>query len=834
MGTAAPEKTENAFAALPFRAATFQDKLFAFLAHPALHAVILVGLVLACFGRTIGSYFLADDIGQVKYISAIWSGNLNLLWSNFTGNYMQIAGMSVFRPMLLMTLVLDYGLWHANAAGYYASNLFYFAADAVLLYLTLCELAAPSGKVRARFAALFGSALFAVSPLHCESISWVVGRVDSACCFFYLSSLLCFLRSRRSVAFGWRAAGVALFWLAITTKEMAIGLPVLLFGIAAVSFQSAGGGLSLVERVKAGWQFSRSIWLSTAIYFVVRYLTLGTLLGGYTGSIGATQGDNAITRWLDGDTVHRLLFPFAHDVFSSTSMAPTFLLVGYATCAALILVRLLSGGMSWRLLAILSGWAITAMVPIYKLWGIGYNLEGARFCFFLSLSLSAILPLILLAPNSRLPAKLQRRLDAVAAVALTALVCVFAKTAYVTNLVWVHAGKEVRAVSESANRLNSANPGDKKMILLGVPKEHCGAHMILNGDTLKMMLGRPLNSSEAWPRFITFDPLLFGPDQYVNASRFRRSLVDANVVPCAFVWSSRAKKFEPVSFDALDHSAPDLSFLTPGGGDSPPASNALLSKHAIGKALPYADGHAEFSMEPTGVTATCVLAGDGLRLSGVSINPLNYDFLEFQYLAPSAAPLRFTAKWKSADASTLSEEVLPGCVAYRNCLATSADGAQWQTARIRLSKQWRWFASRAIGELQLLLPPVKQIAIRDVKVVPARQVVPTLIGTGVESSVGCLPFVDGMPLQVNAVDVPGARALQLEISKCNYFFDNYEEANEQSAVQVVRKVEKLSGAISLSKHECAEPGYYQIRIRALGDNAEPIGEYSDPVTVIRN
>lgn len=843
MGTAAPEKTRNALAAKSLGVVTLQERTLSFLSHPTLHAAILVGLVLACFGRTIGSYFLADDIGQVKYISAIWSGNLNLLWSNFTGNYMQIAGMSVFRPTLLLTLVLDYGLWHANAAGYYVSNLFYFAADSVLFYLILCEIGDSSGKLRARFAAFLGAALFAVSPLHCESISWVVGRVDSACCFFYLSSLLCFLRSRYSAAFAWRAAAVALFLLAITTKEMAIGLPVLLFGIAAVNYQSPATGLNIVARLKAGWDFSRSIWISTVVYFICRYLALGTLVGGYTGSIGATQGDNAISRWLDGDTVHRLLFPFAHDVFPNTSMASTVLLVAYSACAALILVRVLSGGMAWRLLVILSGWAITAMVPIYKLWGIGYNLEGARFCFFLSLSLSAVLPLVLLAPNPKLPSTLQQRLDALSVLVLSALVFVLAKTAYSTNLVWVHAGKEVRAVSQSANRLVSSNPDGKKMILLGVPKEHCGAHMILNGDTLKMMLGKPLNETEAWPRFVTFDPLLFGPDQYINASRFRRALSDAAVEPSAYVWSSAAKNFEPISFANHRPLSADLVFALPGSAvtgaatDFQPDSKTLVSKlqpSTSGRVLPYTDGHAEFAMEGAVLTGRSVLAGDGIRLSGIQFSPLDYDFLQFQYKAPSAVPLRFAAKWAGEGMTARREELLPGCVAYRTCQPDAGKSGQWNTMRIRLSRQWRWFAAPTINQLLLLLPPVNQMSIRDLKVVSAHKLVPTLVGDGIESTVGCLTFSDGMKLRCDASAVTGAKQLQLEISKCNYFFDNYEEANEQSAVQVVRLLQGVSGEITLTNQDFPETGYYQVRVKALGDDTDPVGEYSDPVTLVRN
>lgn len=844
MKTTAPEKIQLVESAVV--RPQFADKAISLLSQPSLHVAVLVGVVLVCFGRTLGSYHLADDIGQVKYVSQIWAGHWEMLWSNFIGNYMQIAGMSVFRPTLLMTLVADYGIWHANAFGYYLSNLFYFGGDAVLLYFVLREFANRFGRIRQNFSALAGAALFAASPLHCESISWVVGRVDSACCFFYLSSLLCFLRSRHSNSRVLKAAGVALFWVAITTKEMAIGLPVLLFCIAAINCVSEGNLLrNLRHRLAAGWEFSRAVWISTVFYFMVRFMTLGTLVGGYTGSIGATQGDNALARWLDADSLHRLLFPFAGDLFASGNISARALAGCYATCLALLAVRLLSGGVNWRIAGICVAWAITALVPIYKLWGIGYNLEGARFCFFVSLSLSAFLPMVLLAPSKKLPEKFQWRLDMIAGLAICATVAIFAKTAYVTNLVWVHAGKEVRAVAQSAKELAEQYPDGTKMILLGVPKEHSGAHMILNGDTLKMLLGRPHMDKEIWTRFLTFDPLLFGPSQFVNSDRLHRRVAGPDVVPAAFVWSSGDKQFEKVTFAPVDSHAPDLCFSMPQSGAprqsiSSTAPNAPImpdigspARVAVGEAMPYTDGHAKFSTQDNVLSARAVLQGDGIRLSGKEINPLDYDFLQFDYQAKSEKLVRFSVKWKGLGAKeTLLKETEPESVAYRDSAPVSS--GKWTTARIRLSKHWRWFVAPTVTELQLLLPLTADIKIRDLRLVSARGVAPVVRSMTAESSVGCVPFSNGMKVNADATRVIGATSFEVQISKCNYFYDNYEEAKEAAAVAATRTYQHTKADVILTDRDMPEDGYYQVRVRALDRQGRPVGEFSDALTIKRN
>ncbi len=808
---------------------TLRDRLKQFAFHPALHMVLLAGLVLACFGRTLSSYFLADDIGQVKYVSEICGGRLDLLLSNFTGNYMQIAGMSVYRPTLLLTLVLDYLVWHANAAGYYATNLLYLFGDSVLLYAVVAQLGRRWEPWRARLASFGAAALFVASPLHCESVSWVVGRVDAACCFYYLASLLCFLRSRSSVRLGWRIGGLVLFALSITVKEMAIGLPALLFVIGFFCPDEMNSlRVRLRDRFHAAWKMSSWMWGATAVYFVIRFLTLGTLLGGYTGSIGATQGENALARWLDIDTLHRIFFPFAHDVFSNPTSYSQCLLLCYGVFGSLLLFRALSGPMPWRLLMFAGLWTLTTLAPIYKLWGIGYNLEGARFCFFLSVAVSAAIPLLLLAPGSVLPIQVQRRIDAIIVGVLMLTTLILAKTTYSTNLAWVHAGKEVRFVAQSASKLDAQYNDERRMMLLGVPKEHVGAHMILNGDTLKMLLGRPLVEREFWQRFLTFDPMLFGPEQYVNASRLRRQLADASVIPCFFVWSSCDKRFVSVPPSNHEESKSGVCF------EMPSFLRTASARAQGGSAVPYADGHAKFSFGQDNLVAYSVLAGDGVRLSGVKINPLDCDFLEFQYKSKGHLPVRFAAKWKGdrCNEKSYEQEILPLCVAYKDAPSSPE---VWSTVRIRLSKYWRWFAAPSVTEVQLLLPPQDEMELRNLKLVSDSALVPVIRVKGAtENTVGCFDLTRHAVLQTDTGSIPGATNVQFELSKCNFFFDNYDEVHEQSAVQRIERVKGTAAQFILHLKDLESSGYYQVRVRALDSFGNALGEYSDPVTFARN
>ena len=134
--------------------------------------------------------------------------------------------MAVYRPWLLMTLFFDYAIWKTNAAGYYFTNLLHYLACTLLIFTLIKLLTSYWSKLRSNLAATFAGAIFAAHPLHCESVSWVVGRVDIVCLTYYLLGLVSVALYVRGLNKKWLILTFVSFWLGILTKEMAIGLPV--------------------------------------------------------------------------------------------------------------------------------------------------------------------------------------------------------------------------------------------------------------------------------------------------------------------------------------------------------------------------------------------------------------------------------------------------------------------------------------------------------------------------------------------------------------------------------------------------------------------------------
>jgi hypothetical protein len=126
------------------------------------------------------------------------------------------------RPLLKFTYTLN---WTSGLGlfGFHLVNVGLHAANAVMLFLLASRIGGPSVP---RFAALLPALLFAVHPVQTEAATYISGRSVSLMAFFYLGSLLAYLRGReRGSRLLLQVASPILFLLAAASKEVALTLP---------------------------------------------------------------------------------------------------------------------------------------------------------------------------------------------------------------------------------------------------------------------------------------------------------------------------------------------------------------------------------------------------------------------------------------------------------------------------------------------------------------------------------------------------------------------------------------------------------------------------------
>jgi tetratricopeptide (TPR) repeat protein len=126
-------------------------------------------------------------------------------------------------PLTTLSLVLDRRLHGSSARGQLLGNVALHALASLLLFLALEQL------TRSTWRSAFVAAVFAVHPLHVESVAWASERKDVLCGVFFMLTLYAYAGYARRPASPLRYAAVcACACLALLAKPMAVSLPAVL------------------------------------------------------------------------------------------------------------------------------------------------------------------------------------------------------------------------------------------------------------------------------------------------------------------------------------------------------------------------------------------------------------------------------------------------------------------------------------------------------------------------------------------------------------------------------------------------------------------------------
>ena len=120
-------------------------------------------------------------------------------------------------PLVYTTFWLEHKLWGYAPAGYHVVNVLLHLVNTLLLWHLLRRLAVPGAWMVA--------AVFAVHPLHVESVAWVIERKDVLSGLFYFAAVLMWMRfveQPNSRRYAW---SLALYAAAMLSKSIAITLP---------------------------------------------------------------------------------------------------------------------------------------------------------------------------------------------------------------------------------------------------------------------------------------------------------------------------------------------------------------------------------------------------------------------------------------------------------------------------------------------------------------------------------------------------------------------------------------------------------------------------------
>jgi tetratricopeptide (TPR) repeat protein len=171
-----------------------------------------------------------------------------------------------YRPLRWITYAIDYQFTGLNPTGYHISNIAFHALTTFLIYLTILTL------VENRRIAFFAALIFAVHPVHTDSVAYISGRRDILSTLFYILGFYIFLESRKKKKSKFLVLSLAAYLLAIASKEMAVTLPAIFFIYDLIRSLPDEGSLTnrlfnALKKVISSYKFFYLAFLTPAILF---------------------------------------------------------------------------------------------------------------------------------------------------------------------------------------------------------------------------------------------------------------------------------------------------------------------------------------------------------------------------------------------------------------------------------------------------------------------------------------------------------------------------------------------------------------------------------------
>ncbi|HMG34498.1 MAG TPA: tetratricopeptide repeat protein [Blastocatellia bacterium] len=248
--------------------------------------IMLVGLLaVLVYSNSLGGEFVFDDTDQITQNQSIRSwGNVGHAFTTSVWSFRDQAEpgtpppLPYYRPLFTVLLTVEYHLFGLWPQGWHLVSLALHVACSIGVFYLLLLL---SGQ---RIVAGGAALLFAVHPVHAESVCWVSGLTDPLFSIFFIGSLCFYLRARESAATSKRSSesginrtsmtwSLVLFVLAAYSKETALSLIVMVFGLELI--KSAG---STSSRLSSAARAAIPYLLASLLYLIPRYLVLKEMM----------------------------------------------------------------------------------------------------------------------------------------------------------------------------------------------------------------------------------------------------------------------------------------------------------------------------------------------------------------------------------------------------------------------------------------------------------------------------------------------------------------------------------------------------------------------------
>jgi Flp pilus assembly protein TadD len=343
--------------------------------------VLLVVATAVAYEPLSGNGFITFDdnsyITQNKRVRAglSWDGVAWAFTTRETANW---------HPLTWLSHMLDAELYGLEPAGHHRTNWQLHVASTLVLFLVFRRMTA------AFWCSAFVAAIFALHPLHVESVAWAAERKDVLSALFWMLTLAAYVHytDRPSTRrYSLVVLGLAMGLLA---KPMLVTLP---FVLLLLDYWPLGrllrdgeGATSLRRVVLEKLPLFALIGISSAVTYVVQQrggaveeaalgLRLANAVTSYVGYVVKTLWPMSMA----------VMYPFpAHGV-------PLWKVLGATFILAAVTAGVIRFGGRWRYLPVGWFWYLGTLVPVIGLVRVGYQGSADRYTYIPSIGLSILI-----------------------------------------------------------------------------------------------------------------------------------------------------------------------------------------------------------------------------------------------------------------------------------------------------------------------------------------------------------------------------------------------------------------------------------------------------------
>ena len=180
--------------------------------------LLLVLVNFALFWQTIFHDFVNYD--DYLYVSNLYVRN-GITFEGIIWAFVKVEE-NFFQSLAWISLMLDREVFGLNPAGFHLTNFLLHSANTMLVFLILKRL------TREVWPSICVAVLFAVHPLHVESVAWVAERKGLLCAFFVFLTIGAFVRYVECGKRRWYFAAILAFALSLLSKMTLVTLPLVL------------------------------------------------------------------------------------------------------------------------------------------------------------------------------------------------------------------------------------------------------------------------------------------------------------------------------------------------------------------------------------------------------------------------------------------------------------------------------------------------------------------------------------------------------------------------------------------------------------------------------